>query len=111
MGNRNFNYEAAPASEPIVFEQIFAEKAGGGVLANQATDTKKGTPVIKNSDGLYVPCTTTPSSGKNLYVLGTNVPANSGDQEVRLINGANIRKESVNISDAILAKLTGIHLV
>ena len=48
---------------------------------------------------------------KPIYVLGTNYAANSGDQEVRLINGANLRKENANIADELVDMLPGINLV
>lgn len=206
--NKNFNYEPATAPEPIVFEQIWAEKPGGGILVNCEKDAKKGdllyceeyrdsrsnaivnkykplkVQVIKvTSQGtiggasapkgiqsittvedertdigkiglkfyyngvtyeitsqksasdfgpsVYTPPTrwiTTPTFdlGANnktvtaaiiepeektpAYVLGTNVPANSGEQEVRLINGANIRKESVTYNEE-MAKYVGCNLV
>lgn len=45
------------------------------------------------------------------YVLGTYVPAGEGDLEVRLINGANLRKETANIADEVAALLPQITLV
>ena len=48
---------------------------------------------------------------KPIYVLGTNYAANTGDQEVRLINGANLRKETANIADELVDLLPGINLV
>ena len=46
------------------------------------------------------------------YVLGdTEVEANAGDQEVRLINAANIRKETACIADEVVALMKSIQLV
>jgi hypothetical protein len=183
---KNFKYTPAEAAEPIYFEQIYAEKPGGGLLANPEFDVKKTTAVAKNDNGLYVPikayrvveeandgattikiakgsgikkgdvigkgtkavaCTavnTTASTDFDTvtvtlgvaitagtvlyqakeasedkatpihtpqYVLGTNVAAGEGDKEVRLINGANLRKETANIADEVAALLPTITLV
>ena len=45
------------------------------------------------------------------YVIGNVVPANSGDYPVRLINGANLRKETAMISAEVVAMLPTIKLV
>lgn len=46
-----------------------------------------------------------------VYVTGNMVFANKGDQGVRLINGANLRKETANIASEVAALLPTIHLV
>jgi hypothetical protein len=46
-----------------------------------------------------------------VYVTGNRLKANEGDQAVRLINGANLRKETANISSEIEALLSTIKLV
>lgn len=48
---------------------------------------------------------------KPVYVLGTEYEANTGDQEVRLINGANLRKETANIAEELVELLPMITLV
>lgn len=48
---------------------------------------------------------------KPLYVLGTDYEANTGDQEVRLINIANLRKETANVAEEVAALMPGISLV
>ncbi len=53
--NRNFEFNPAGAPEPIYFEQIIAEKPGGGLLANQDFDVKKSEAVGLNASGLYAP--------------------------------------------------------
>lgn len=53
--NRNFNYNPAEAADPIYFEQIFAEKPGGGLLANSGFDVPKSVAVGKNASGIYAP--------------------------------------------------------
>ena len=195
--NRNFKFKAADKPDPVYFEQIFAEKPGGGILANPEFDVLKSTAVGKNAEGKIVPikayrlveaadadatsikiakgsgvkegdilatgrigvaCTKVdtetsedydvvtvtlgvaidagkvlyqskvasvdvdPDKGieeavdaepfvKPLYILGTFVPANEGDFEVRLINGANLRKETANVADEVVALMKSIDLV
>ena len=45
------------------------------------------------------------------FILGTCVPAGEGDKEVRLINGANLRKETANVATEVVALMKGIELV
>lgn len=53
-----------------------------------------------------------PEPNKNFkYVTGDWIYANEGDQAVRLINGANLRKETANIASEVAALLPGINLV
>lgn len=46
-----------------------------------------------------------------VYVTGNSLKADEGDQPVRLINGANLRKETANISSEVAALLPTIQLV
>lgn len=48
---------------------------------------------------------------KPKYVTGNKIFAGKGDQPVRLINGANLRKETANIGEDIAAGLSNIELV
>lgn len=183
--DKNFEYVAPGAVEPVVFEQIFGEKPGGGLVANQTYDIKAGTAVGLDS-GKYKPikgyrlvkanaiadttieiakgsgvavgdciangakavaCTavdTTTNDDKDVvtvtlgvavaidtvlyqaaaasasaavpkytpaYVTGNVVNANKGDQLVKLVNGANLRKETAPISTEVVALLKTINLV
>lgn len=186
--NRNFKFNEAVQPKPVYFEQVIAEKPGGGILASpdfevkpstalaedtatgkfkpikayrlvnavQVQDTtikiakgsgvKKGDIIAHGNKG--VACTevdTTTSDEYDVvtvtlgvaintdvvlyqakqasadaaepvftpkYVLGdTEVEANAGDQEVRLINAANIRKETACIADEVVAMMKSIQLV
>ena len=180
----NFTNIPAKPVEPIYIEQVFAEKPGGGVVANPAFDVPPTTAVGKSGNQfvaikaykLYaavaaadtkikiakgsgvavgdiiatgkkgVACTAVDTSkdeydevtvtlgvavaeGTNLYqaktasadaaaplltpeyVTGNWVHANKGDQLVRLINGANLRKETANIAPEVVALLPTIKLV
>lgn len=180
----NFTNTPAKPVEPIYIEQVFAEKPGGGVVANPAFDVPPTTAVGKSGDQfkvikaykLYaavaatdtkikiakgsgvavgdviatgkkgVACTAVDNSndeydevtvtlgvvvteGTTLYqaktasadaaaplltpdcVTGNWLHANKGDQLVRLINGANLRKETANIAPEVVALLPTIKLV
>ena len=45
------------------------------------------------------------------YVIGNDIVGNEGDKSVRLINGANLRKETANIADEVAVLLPMINLV
>lgn len=49
--------------------------------------------------------------GTAVYVTGNALKAGHGDQPVRLINGANLRKETANIAPEVVAQLKNINLV
>lgn len=186
----NFKYNEPAEAEKIYFEQIFAEKPGGGVVKfgmGLIADVPPTTPVYENSPGVYDidpqfivledvevgsttinievpfyniqleiyavlsigykgevvkiasakktehgvqltvenPFTNKITKGTVLwvsddgngpnpnvkYVTGDWIYANEGDQAVRLINGANLRKETANIASEVAALLPGINLV
>lgn len=107
--NVNFEHTDASATEPIVFEQVFAEKLGGGVVKNPASDLPTGTAVGQTVDGTFAVADGTTIKGE--YLTGAKVYAGKGDQTVRLINGANVRKESVTIAKAVLIQMPTIKLV
>ena len=46
-----------------------------------------------------------------IYLLGDRIYANEGDAMCRLINGANIRRESCNVADEVVALMKGIHKI
>lgn len=171
---------------PVVLEQVFAEKPGGGLLANQTYDVKQGTAVYQASgsklftpikcyrlvaavtsedttikiakgsgitvgdiittgkkgvastaldtsaDGYDLVTVTIGAAvangtvlyqgrsasanaavpvGTPLFVIGNDVPANSGDFPVRLINGANLRKETAPIAAEVAELIPTINLV
>ncbi len=47
--NKNFHYNEAPAPQPVIFDQIFAEKVGGGLVKNAAYNRHPGLAV--SADG------------------------------------------------------------
>ena len=46
-----------------------------------------------------------------VYIIGNDIPANSGECPVRLINGANLRKETAPIAPEVAALIPTINLV
>lgn len=46
-----------------------------------------------------------------VYVTGNDILAGEGDKAVRLINGANLRKETANVAAEVAALMPGINLV
>lgn len=185
MTKGNVKIEEAQTVAPVVIEQVFAEKPGGGLVANPEYEVKQGTAVyadgtkfkpikgyrlykantaedttmqimkgsgIKQGDvlgygkksvaagavdtsnpdydvvtitfGTAIPkgaclyeaasvsaTTAKPKGEAPLYIVGNDVPAGEGDQPVRLINGANIRKETAPVAPEVVALMKNINLV
>lgn len=182
--NVGFNYEEPGKPEKIYFEQVFAEKPGGALVANPGYDIEPSTALGYNSDGKLAPIkafrlvaavgtedttikiakgsgvavgdiiatgkkgvactavvhgdeydTVTVTMGvaiakdKVLYqaagasanaavpkytpsfVAGVYVYAGKGDQLVKVVNGANLRKETACVSSEVAALLPAINLV
>lgn len=182
--NVNTKFTAPGPVAPVVIEQVFAEKPGGGLVANPAFEVKQGTAVyqdgnkfkpikayrlvaavgtddtsikiakgsgyvagdiiatgkkgvaggsvnttnpdydvvtvtlgvaVANDTVLYQAKAASASAaapiGTPIYVVGNDVPANEGDQPVRLINGANLRKETAPIAAEVAAMIPTINLV
>ena len=108
----NFTHTDAKTPELIRIEQVFAEKPGGGLVANPTADMPPTTPVaydedtkkfkvIAKEDAITVP----------EYVTGNWVYKDKGDQLVRLVNGANLRKETAVITKQQAALIPTINLV
>lgn len=181
-----FKHNPAQAPDKVYFEQVFAEKPGGGLVANPDTDVPP-TTAVGESDGKFVPikayrliqdvaktdtsisiekgsgvakgdfiatgktavkCTAVNTTAadkdvvtvtlgvdltagtvlyqakeastdtveaepimKPVFVTGNWVYAGDGDQPVRLVNGANVRKETANIASEVATLLPMITLV
>ena len=176
---KRFNVIEPGKSDPNVFDQIFAEKVGGGLVKNSSFDLYPGIAVsadgevikgyqvveaadksattikiAKNSgiavgdvlakgkvgvactavdttssttfdtvtvtlgvalskgDVLYQAAAASTSAAAPKYtpafLLGQFVEANSGDELVQLVNGANIRKETAPVADEVVALMKGI---
>ncbi len=86
--NVDFNYEEAGPITPIYFEQVHAEKPGGGRVANPTRDIPPATAVYLNSKGLYEP------------VRG-----------FRLVEGVKVSDTSIKVAKecVIYIKLTGVY--
>lgn len=185
MDKTNRFYVKDPAAKnPIIFDQIFAEKVGGGLVKNSSFDLYPGMAVsedgniikaykvvedaaedatsikiAKNSGiakgdviakgNVGVACTavdTTTSADFDTvtvtlgvavskgyvlyqaasastnsspaapihtpkYLLGEFIPANSGDELVKLVNGANVRKETALVADEVVALMKNISMI
>lgn len=70
---------------------------------------------IKVGTALYQAKAESTSAAEPIYkpefVTGNTIPANNGDTMVRLINGANLRKETANIAKEVADMLPTIQLV
>lgn len=87
--------DTTPADHDLVTVTLGVEIANDTVLYQaKAADASKAEPI-------YTP----------VYVTGNRVPANEGDFPVRLINGANLRKETACIASEVAALLPLITLV
>lgn len=180
----NFEYKRPGKPDPIRIEQVFAEKPGGGMVANPDFDVAP-TTAVGEENGLFKPikgyrlykanttgdstiqiekdsgvavgdviafgkkgvkCTKVDTTNEAydevtvtmgidipkdtvlyqakeasedaakpiytpVYVTGNWIPANKGDWAVRLLNGANLRKETAQIGEDIAALLPLITLV
>lgn len=179
MKLKNFRVIEPGEPDKIIFDHIFAEKVGGGLVKNSTFDLYPGLAVdaagnvikaykvvedaasdatsIKIAKGsgiasgdvigtgkksvastavdtttsdsydtvtvslgvavtagtiLYQSLSASASAAKPKYtpafILGSFVPANSGEVLVKLVNGANVRKETILASDEVLELLPGI---
>jgi hypothetical protein len=182
---KRFHYDSEGEAAPVRIEQVFAEKPGGGLVADPGFDAPETTAVGKNSDGKFaviksyrlvsdvnvsdttvsiakgsgiavgdalaygkkaVACTAVDTTGDDKdvvtvtmgvdiaageslyqakaasadaaapiltpeYILGNAVFGGRGDQPVRLVNGANVRKETACIGSDIEALLVTIKRV
>ena len=50
----NFKYNKPAEAEKIYFEQIFAEKPGGGIVSNPGVDYPPSTPVYGDRGKFYI---------------------------------------------------------
>lgn len=180
----NFKFKDAAKVDPVRIEQVFAEKPGGGLVANPSFEVAPTTAVAE-VNGKFVPikayrlaaavvaadttikiekgsgvavgdaighgtkavvCTKVDESNADydvvtvtlgvdiaagvvlfeaaaasadkaapahtpVFVTGNRVPANQGDFPVRLINAANLRKETACIAPEVAALLPLVSLV
>lgn len=67
---------------------------------------------LKKGDILFQAASASASSATPvfapMYLLGVDVPANSGDALVKLVNVANIRKETAPVANEVVALMKGI---
>lgn len=85
---------SAPDKDVVTVTLGVAVNAGTVLYQAAAASADKAEPIYKPA-----------------YVTGNRLEANEGDQHVRLINGANLRKETANIASEVAALLPMIALV
>lgn len=108
----NFTHTPAAKPDKVYFEQIYAEKPGGGLVANPTDDLPPTTPVAFDEDAeIFKPIAKTDTTTKPEYVTGNWLYNGKGDQRVRLVNGANLRKETAAITKEQAALIPTINLV
>lgn len=87
--------DTTPADHDLVFVTL-GEGIANDTVLYQAKEASEDA-----AEPIYTP----------VYVTGNHVPANEGDFPVRLINGANLRKETACIAKEVAALLPLITLV
>lgn len=87
--------DASNASYDVVTVTMGVNIASGAVLYQAASESASAAQ----------------PKGNAIYVTGNNLTGGLGDQPVRLINGANLRKETANIAPEVVAQLKNINLV
>lgn len=84
------------ANDAVTINEMFAESFPAGTCLYQAKAESANA-----AEPLYTP----------VFVTGNDIVSGKGDQPVRLINGANLRKETANVAPEVAALMPGIHLV
>lgn len=112
-------YYDAVITDEDALKVVAADAGAGEVLLATVQASYQGSKVIAADD--YVTLVSEPTAAVTgvaaepiyspLFVTGEIVPAGLGDKLIRLINGANLRKETANISEEVAALLPTINLV
>ena len=80
---------------------VLVEKLKGTVCSSPGCTSRAEKSILSRATLAGVP----------VYLVGDDVPANSGDFMVKLVNGANIRKETAPVADEVVAQMKGISKV
>lgn len=96
--NKNFSHTSPGYAEPVVFEQIFAEKSGGGMLPNQSFDVKEGTALGKDSSGNLQPI-----KAYKLYAA-----VDDQDTSLKLVKGSGVAVNDIIGHGAVAVKVTAV---
>ena len=96
--NINFHYNEAPGNAPVIFDEIFAEKVGGGIVKNATYDRKPGQVVLADGNAmkaarLYEAITSESTSIKvekgHGLAAGDIIASGAAAVEISAINGSN----------------------
>lgn len=112
-------YYDSVQTEAGALKVVAADAGVGEVLLTTVQASYHGSKIIAANDYVVLVSeavagvTAEPAEPKYqpLYVTGQNIEPNEGDKLVKLVNGANLRKETANISAEVAALLPTINLV
>lgn len=96
--NRNFHYMPAGTPEPVVFEKIFAEKPGGGLMPTQSYDVPAGAAVGFDGEGNL-----TPIKAYKLYAAVAQA-----DTSIKLVKGSGVAVNDIIGHGAVAVKATAV---
>ena len=96
--DRNFTYTEAGTPEPVIFEMIFAEKPGGGLLPNQSYDVPVGVAVGFDGEGNLSPI--------KAYKLAAAVEA--ADTSIKIEKNSGIAVNDIIGHGAVAKKATAV---
>lgn len=94
----NFKFNKTAPTDPIVIEQVFAEKPGGGMIKALAYDAPTGTAVSENTDGTF--------SLIKAFRLVENVA--TGDTTIKIAKGSGIAVGDVLGHDKLAVACTAV---
>lgn len=95
-----FKHQDAPKKEPVRIEQVFAEKPGGGLVANPSFDVPPTSAVyLDPSTGLYKPI--------KAYKLVASVEA--ADTTIKIAKGSGVAKNDIIGHGKIAVKCTAVN--
>lgn len=96
--NVNFKFNSPEAKDKVYFEQIFAEKPGGGLVKNPSVDLPPTSPVGINNDGVFEACKS--------YRLYEAVEA--ADTSIKLVKGSGVAVNDILGYNGTAVKVTAV---
>lgn len=109
---RAAGYEPCESSDEGALKAVSADAGEGEILIASVTPWYgEGVSPSANSYVKAVPAITPTPKVAPVFVLGTFLPANCGDELAKLVNGANVRKENALFPAELAAQMKGIHLL
>lgn len=109
---RAAGYEPCESTDEGALMAVAADASDGEILiANVTPWYGEGTAPSANTYVKAVPAITPAPKVAPVFVLGEYMPANCGDEMAKLVNGANVRKETALFPAEIAEMMPSIHLV